>query len=353
MGATTDRHGMNISGTLDRELELLMHMNNPPETYISVAHGDMYPFACQCLRAAGLVEEKADFLAQRLIECDLRGVFSHGTRALKSYTYLLKHGKINRDPKPSIVNETPVSMLMDGDGGFGYFAAYEGTNAIIEKAKSQGVGILVTRNHGHIGAAGIYARLPLKHDLLTFVTSGHGLHLTRGKPLFEAAGGSPMAFSAPADTEDPMVLDFGTMHDLYERDPFRDELAANVPGVALRLIGLGVFCQVWGRLLGGYAMDGSSVTPNYTGAHQGSLVITFKISIFAEPGPLKQEIDDYIRKIKLHKPLPGLDKAYQPGGVEAAREREYLQKGIPVGPEHQQILEKVAADLNVTVPWKS
>ena len=161
-----------------------------------------------------------------------------------------------------------------------------------------------------------------------------------------------MAFSAPAETEDPVVLDFGTMHDLYKGEPFREELAANVPGLALRMIGLGITCQIWGRLLGGDSVDESCVKSNYAGAHQGSLVITFKTSMFVEPKHFKQQIDEYIRQIRLHKPLVGIEKAYQPGGVEAAREREYLQKGIPVGPKHQHRLEKIAADLNVAVPWK-
>ena len=75
-----------------------MRKNRPPETYIRVSHNDLYTFAHQCLLAAGLVGARADFLAQRLVECDLRGVISHGTTVLKGYVKQLTNGTINRDP---------------------------------------------------------------------------------------------------------------------------------------------------------------------------------------------------------------------------------------------------------------
>ena len=40
-----------------------------------------------------------------------------------------------------------------------------------------------------------------------------------------------------------------------------------------------------------------------------------------------------------------------PGGLEWDRERDYLQKGIPVGPEHQKGLEEIADELGIEVPW--
>ena len=50
-------------------------------------------------------------------------------------------------------------------------------------------------------------------------------------------------------------------------------------------------------------------------------------------------------------PLEGFDEAYLPGGVEAAREREYSEQGIPVGPEHQQRLQELADEFGLTAPW--
>jgi len=327
------------------------HMNLPPDTFIRVPYCDLQDFVARAGRTVGLPEQKAQLLAEILTGNDLRGVFSHGTQQIATYAILMRDGRLNNDPQVRVVKETPQTLLVDGDGGLGYFPAYQGTLRLIEKANEHGLGVLLTRNHGHFGAAGIYARLTLPHDLLTFVTSGHQLGLSPGQPIFDAAGGSPMAFSAPAGDEDDLVLDFGTMHDLYAGDDHRDELARMVPGLVLRHIGMGAICQAWGGLLAGVPLNPARARRQFSGANQGSLVFTFKIGLFMAPEQFKREMDEYVRAVRSLRPLEGFDQSYLPGGVEAAREREYRREGIPVGPQHQERLECLAEELGISVPW--
>ena len=326
-------------------------MNLPPETSVPVTSQDMQSFITQAGQAVGLPADKAEFLAQRLVEKDLRGVFSHGSERMPIYVRQFRGGELNPDPRVRIVQETAVSLIVDGDGGLGYYPAYEGTLALVEKAKQSGIAVLLTRNHGHIGAAGIYARLTLPHDLLCFVTSGHQLGLTSGRPIFDAAGGSPFSFSAPAAAEDPLVLDFGTMHDLYASSPYRDEIARKTPGLVFRSIGMGTVCQAWGGLLAGVPLDPTRAQRDYSGANQGSLVVAFQVSLFMPPDQFKGEMDAYASAVRSLQPLEGFDQAYLPGGVEAAREREYREHGIPVGPEHQSRLDEMAEELGLRPPW--
>jgi hypothetical protein len=148
--------------------------------------------------------------------------------------------------------ETAVSVLTTAME-VGLLPVVRGTERVIAKAKAAGIAVMLSRNHGHFGAAGIYARMTLGHDLLCYVTSGHQLLVKAGQPLYDAGGGSPMAFSAPTLEEDPVVLDFGAMHDLYGGR--RDELAEIAPGMVLRSVvsvksvRRGVDCSlVWDRL---------------------------------------------------------------------------------------------------------
>ncbi len=327
-------------------------MNAPPKTFIRVPHRDLQTFVSQAAQTVGLPEEKAELLAELLAGNDLRGVFSHGSQQIADYARLMRDGRLNPRPQVRVSQETPTSLLMDGDGGLGYFPAHEGTLKVIEKARQQGIAVMQTRNHGHFGAAGLYSRMTLKHDLLTFVTSGHQLNLSPGRPVFEAAGGSPMSFSAPAGEEDALVLDFGAMHDLYSGSPHRDELARKVPGLVFRCIGMGAICQTWGGFLAGVPLDESRARKQFSGANQGSLVIAFRIDLFMPVGQFKREMDEYVRRVATLKPLEGFDRTYLPGGVEAARERAWRQEGVPVGPEHQKRLEKLAEELGIKVPWK-
>ena len=326
-------------------------MNQPPEEFIRVSHADLEQFVSTAAQTVGLPKEKADLLGELLAGNDLRGTFSHGTQQIATYAILMRDGILNNDPQLEILKETPVSLMVDGDGGLGYFPAYEGTRRVIEKAKTTGIAVMSSRNHGHFGAAGIYSRMGLNHDLLTFVTSGHQLNLSPGNPIFSAAGGSPMSFSVPTDDQAPMVLDFGAMHDFYSGAPCRDKIVRMAPGVVLRSIGLGSICQTWGGLLAGLPMDVSRITKDFEGANQGSLVVTFKIELFLDPEQFKKEMDEYVRRVVELEPMEGFDTSRLPGGPEVEREEAYRREGIPVGKGHQERFEKLAEELGVDVPW--
>ncbi len=326
-------------------------MNLPPGSYLTVPHTDLQTFITQIGETVGLPTEKAELLAEMLTANDLRGVFSHGTTQMATYARLLRDGILNNQPDVHVAKETPVSVLVDGDGGLGYFASYMGTKLMIEKAKAQGIAIALTRNHGHFGAAGLYSRLTLGHDLLCFVTSGHQLDLHPGQHILSAAGGSPMSFSSPAGEEESLVLDFGAIHDLYATSPHRDELIRLAPGSVFRAIGMGAICQSWGGFLAGVPLDPARAQRGWAGANQGSLVMAFRIDLFMDATQFKQEMDDYVRAVKMLQPLAGFDESFLPGGIEAVRARTYRATGIPVGPQHQERLELVAQELGLTVPW--
>lgn len=327
------------------------HMNNPPAEHISVDHKGLQKFAAAVATAGGMAPKRAELLAELLVGNDLRGNFSHGTQQVATYARLVRDGKLNGEPQLKVVKETPLSVLIDGDGGLGYFPAHDATQRVIQKTMTSGMAVGVTRNHGHFGAAGIYARMACAQDLLCFVTSGSQRQLRAGSPLYDAAGGSPMAFTVPAAQESSVVLDFGTMHDLYAHDGHRDEIAALAPGLVLRCIGLGEICQTWGGLLSGLHMDPQKRPWRFPGANQGAMVLAMRIDLFDDPDRFKSEIDEYVRAVAGLKPLEGFDRSYMPGGREEALREQYELEGVPVGTAHRQALEQVAQELDVKTPW--
>ena len=326
-------------------------MNIPPESFVRVDADDLQRFARALGQAAGMPPTWAALLAELLTANDLRGVFSHGTAQLATYVRLVRDGTLNPAPEPAVVRETGSSLLVDGDGGLGYFAAHQGTQRLVEKVADSDIAVLVTRNHGHFGAAGLYARMTLEHDLLCFVTSGHQLELVAGDPVHSAAGGSPMAFTAPTGAEPPLVLDFGAMHDLYADAPHRDEIASLAPGIVHRAIGLGAVCQAWGGFLAGVPLDAVRARRRWGGANQGSMVVALKIELFLPPAQFKAEMDAYVRAVRSLQPLAAGQSSYLPGGIEAARERAFRADGIPLGQEHRALLRRAAEGLGVAVPW--
>jgi LDH2 family malate/lactate/ureidoglycolate dehydrogenase len=325
-------------------------VNIPPETFIRVPVEELRDLAARLGVAAGLPSPRAELLAELLTANDVRGVVSHGTSQLATYVRLLLEGTLNPEPEVSVTRETPSSLLVDGDGGLGYFPAYDGTRLLITKAEHAGIAVLVTRNHGHFGAAGLYSRLTLSHDLLSFVTSGHQLDLHPGDPVYAAAGGSPMSFSAPTAAEPPLVLDFGAMHDLYEGSS-RDLLAEIAPGLVHRSIGLGMVCQSWGGLLAGVPLDPRQARRRWSGANQGSMVIAMRIDLFADPAEFTAEMDAYARAVRTLTPIPGASGSFLPGGIEAEKEADYRAHGVPVGTDHRALLDDAAREVGVRTPW--
>jgi len=326
-------------------------MNKPPEEYIRVPYEKLHDFVSTAGQTVGLPQDKADSLADKLTGNDLRGVFSHGTQQITTYTRLMRDGQLNNTPQIEVVRETGNSLLVDGDGGLGYFPAHAATLGAIEKAKDQGMAIAMTRNHGHFGAAGLYSRMTLGHDLIAYVTSGHQLQLEPGGSLYDAAGGSPMSFAAPAAEEASLVLDFGAMHDLYGGSR-RDEIEAIAPGLVLRCIGMGEICQSWGGLLAGLPIDGAEPEwRKFPGATQGSMVMVCRIELFHDADEFKAKMDEYVRRVRKLQPLKGFEQSFMPGGIEAQREQECRRDGVPMGERHRKQLEGMATELAIAVPW--
>jgi LDH2 family malate/lactate/ureidoglycolate dehydrogenase len=196
----------------------------------------------------------------------------------------MRDGLINPDPQVCAKKETPTTVIIDGDGGLGYFAAYRGAEEHVERSLKNGIAAAVTRNHGHIGAAGIYSRYLAEKGLICYVTSGHQLALTNEQSIMRAAGGSPISFAVPSGEECPMVLDFGTMHDLYSGSPHVSELFRLAPGLVFRSMGLGFMCQALGGFLAGIPAEPERADRSFSGADQGSLIIALNIENFLPAG---------------------------------------------------------------------
>lgn len=326
-------------------------MNIPPVEAIRVPAQRLREFVVELMARAGLEGEKAALLADLLVANDLRGVFSHGTRQAATYSVLVAEGKLNGHPQVRRMGEPGATATFDGDGGLGYFPAYDAAHWAVAAAKQHGIAAALTRNHGHFGAAGIYSRIVVAADMVAYVTSGHQLELATGQSVRAAAGGSPMSFGVPAGKEPPLLLDFGAVHDLDGRGPYAAAIFALAPGLVLRSIGLGMVCQSLGGFLAGVPVEEERAVKTYSGANQGSLIIALDPARFLQVDQLKAEMDRYHELTHQLTPMSAATPAVLPGTLEWQREREYAVEGIPVGARHQHALEGAAARFGVQSPF--
>jgi LDH2 family malate/lactate/ureidoglycolate dehydrogenase len=325
-------------------------MNRPPQDAIRVAPEPMREFVRAVFQKVGLSDEDAGLLARLLVLNDLRGVFSHGTRQIRDYVDHFQAERLNPRPSVSVTSDAGSTFIVDGDGGLGYFPAWRAAELLAERCGEHGIVSAVTRNHGHIGAAGIYSRVLMEQGRIGYVTSGHELHLAADQSLLNAAGGSPMSFAVPAGTEPPLVLDFGAMHDLYPGSPHVQELIQLAPSTVFRSLGLGMVCQAVGGFLAGVPLGAPEAPRRWEGANQGAFLVAIDISRFIPPEAFAAQMEAYVRQSRALQPLPGYEPATPPGGLEWQREREWAETGIPVGERHRAALARVGEALGVPPP---
>jgi len=328
-------------------------MNRVPTDAIPVQPQVLRDLVRTLAARAGMGDEHATLLADLLVQNDLRGVFSHGSRQIKDYARLLRDGRLNPRPDVRVLRESAVTLLIDGDAGLGYFPSWLAAHTLVEKAKEHGVAVGVTRHHGHFGAAGLYTRIAAAAGLIGYDTSGHQLKLDPGQPLLNAAGGSPMSFAVPAGEEPPVVLDFGAIHDLYSApDELLQLMMERLPSTLFRSLGLGAMCQILGGFLAGVPLEEERAIKTYPGANQGALFVFIDPARFIEPPALAREVDAYQRMIAQLKPFPNTQgRATLPGRLEWERRRQWSVEGVPVGIRHREELHEIAAEFDVPMPF--
>ena len=110
------------------------------------------------------------------------------------------------------MKETPVSALVDGDGGLGHVPAHFAMQVAIDKAKQSGMAIAAVRNSAHFGATGYYTLMAAKagadrHGVHQRLRHPGGADLRQGS---EARHRSVVVRRAERATGNPFLLDMAT-----------------------------------------------------------------------------------------------------------------------------------------------
>ncbi len=325
-------------------------MNLVPKEFIRVMPNTLRNFISEVFQKAGVSEINAVHIANLLVQTDLRGVFSHGTRQTPGYVGMMLDGKVNPKPNVRCIDESPTTAVYDGDGGMGHFSAYQAAAAAVKKAKEIGIGAATSRNHFHFGSAGKYTRLALEVDCVGFAVSCHRFRHGSGGVIINATGASPMSFAIPAGNQPPIVVDMAIGIDA--KLPL-DQAFENSPAAFFKMLGLSHVSHALGGFMAGiWLFDKPPDPPTiWEGANQGAFIAAFDISRFRPIDEFKAEIDQHIHDARQMQPAPGYDRADLPGGLEWEREQEWEEIGIPIGTEHQQQLKNVAERVGVPVPF--
>ncbi|RMG40606.1 MAG: Ldh family oxidoreductase [Planctomycetota bacterium] len=322
----------------------------------------------------GMFEAEARIAADRMVEADARGTYSHGTWALKRYLDAMDAGDIDPRAQVLTLREGPSTAALDGGNGLGHVAATRGMQLAIRKARETGVGAVTVVRGQHYGAASVYALLAARDGLIGLTTTNTGSPTVAGYGSRQAlTANNALAWACPVRNGPPIVLDMAVgetswgkiaAHRLYglpipekwawdaEGRSTTDPNAATtiLPAAGARGFGLAVMCGVFsGVLAGGRFATQKKTSPFAAGSEHFFLALDPEH--FTDRETYFDEIDRTIQAIRAAEPADGFDRVRVPGEPEAEHESQAVTEGIPLHRDHAAELAELAAAAGIEVPW--
>ena len=330
----------------------------------------LFTFVKHIFSSIGCSEADSMTATVSLLSADLRGVDSHGIARLSGYVRLWEAGRVNSTPDIRIVHETPSTAVVNGDAGLGLVVAPFAMQVAIKKAEQVGTGWVSVSNSNHFGIAGHHAMMTLQKEMIGIAMTNASALVAPTFSMERLLGTNPIAVAIPAGEEPPFVADFATTNaangklELLQRKkknapqgwvqtkeglPSINANEVKIGGSLLPLggdkehgshkgYGLGAIVDIFSGILSG-ANYGPWVPPfppyipmpeSMPGEGIGHFFGAMRIDAFRPADEFKTNIDNWIRRFRSAKPIPGQEKVLIHGDLEREMEYERKRSGIPV-----------------------
>jgi LDH2 family malate/lactate/ureidoglycolate dehydrogenase len=343
---------------------------------VSVQFEVLSGFIARALVAVGIPDEDSKKIARLMASADLQGSDGHGVIRLPQYVKRILAGGINKHPKIKAHSTAQAVSVVDGDNGMGHLVVSHAVELAIEKARTQGVAWVGTRNSNHAGPASLYATMPVKHDMIgLYFAVGNANHLPPWGGMDMLLSTNPIAAGIPAGKENPIVLDMATTVAAYGKvkakakagqmmpegwmidrqgkpllDPARSEEGFLLPIGGYKGYGLALIVVILAGTLQGAAMGKDVIDFNkdhVTPTNTGQAILVLNLAAFGGIDKFKGAIDTLIRDIKGSQQLPNVERIWLPGEQSHARRMDYAQHGIPIAAGVVKELASLSRDLGI------
>ena len=100
-----------------------------------IIHRDeLVRFCTEACEKYGFTHEEAAMTAEVLVETDMMGTHSHGTKNMLGYMKKTEAGGIKANADVAVVRQGPAWALLEGDSAIGMVPSYRAMELAIEKA---------------------------------------------------------------------------------------------------------------------------------------------------------------------------------------------------------------------------
>ena len=329
--------------------------------------------------AIGLKADKAQTIANLLIESNLAGHDSHGVLRLPQYVLSIQSKAIDPDVEIEIVSETPSSAIIDGHSGLGQFIATQAMEVAIAKAREHTISTVNVYNCNHIGRLADYVKMAAEAKMIGLLfLNGHG-----GDHGVAPWGGTdrrlstnPFACALPTGKDSPMVIDLttsivagGKIRAYRSRgEPLPEGWILDADGIpstdpnayledpqgALLPFGdiaghKGYGLSMLTDILAGAMCEAGCSRSSSSGVGNAFLIIVIDIEKFTEIADFEAHVSQMIDFVKASPTAPGFDEISIPGERSARTRQQRLAEGIPLDDTTWERLVETAQSVGVSV----
>ncbi len=160
-------------------------------------------FAQALLTRSGLARERADVVAEVLIEGDLLGHDTHGLALLAPYLNEIERGAMATAGEPEVLNDRPATLLWDGRRLPGPWLTQRAVDIALDRARAVGTATVVIRRSHHIACLAAYLRRATEQGMVLLVACSDP----------NAASVAPFGGTRAVFTPDPLAIGFPTAGD--------------------------------------------------------------------------------------------------------------------------------------------
>ena len=321
--------------------------------------------------AAGVSRHIAEDVAEILVNANLAGHDSHGLLRVPAYLRGIDAGHLDPTAEPEILVETPNTLRVDAQRGFGHYVSRWSISKAIEKAKTAVSCSVSISNIGHIGRLGEYAEAAANAGCIGLISVGSG---GKGGGPTVPYGGSqgtfstnPIALGVPTGDDSPFIVDYATSMIAEGKIQVARSKGIDLPegcildkngmpsvtpadfydGGALLAFGkhkgyaLAMFTCLLGGLAGTFDSD--------SGRMGGTFMQAIDVNAFTPVEEYQKGVRAFLDGIKSTPPAPGFDEVLVPGDFEHRFRTQRLVEGIEIPDTIHNQLQECADNLGISI----
>lgn len=305
----------------------------------------------QALKNIGFVEKDVETILNHTLTAELEGKKSHGVVRIVKLKNQVASKQIDiTSDDPEITKETPISLHVDGKSKTGLVVVEWALNKAIEKAKTNMVCFVGTKDVGPVtGMIGYFARKVSKENLILLGFNNSPSGLTPFGSKESLWGTNPFTVGIPTNNPDlPIILDMASskmtfgdvmIHKVLGKelpqgvsvdeegnpttDPNKAVDGSQLPFEGRKGSGLAMIVEILAGPLvgskGGNAVKGEG--------EWGSFFVLINPELYRPIDELKSDVDTMIQELKNSKKQDGVEEIFYPGEKSGKKYLSNLEVG--------------------------